>query len=288
MRILEDVESLPDPGGPAFCVLASSADAELAQRIAERLGIDTGHGPRSLRRPAVIATDEVVDLMVLALREDRQLSPVRISVTRGGVLVVAADDLLPRFREILADAPEAPWSAVTALLTDLAHTAQDVLEEMVEASERLEEGSHGLSSAPQRREMARLRDQLFEIYEIQEAQSRLLAPEEDLAQGLTERQRHQLKRAAHGFDTARSMAMQLYARLGDVLAQQGTVISERLTVIATVILPLTLVTGFFGMNFGWMTDRLMSLPAFLVLGLAVPVVLVLLTVALTRYIARSS
>lgn len=288
MRILEDVESLPEPGGPALCVLASSADAELAQRTAERLGIDTGQGPRSLRRPAVIAMDEVVQLMVLALGEDRQLSPVRISVARGGVLVVATDELLPRFRELLADAPEAPWSAVTALLIDIAHSAHAVLEEMVVASERLEERSHGLSSAPQRREMARLRDRLFEIYEIQEAQSRLLAPEEDLAQGLNELQRRQLKRAAHGFDTARSMAMQLYARLGDVLTQQGTVISERLTVIATVILPLTLVTGFFGMNFGWMTDRIGSLPAFLLLGLGVPVVLVFLTLALTRYIARSS
>jgi magnesium transporter len=42
--------------------------------------------------------------------------------------------------------------------------------------------------------------------------------------------------------------------------------AERLSVIATVALPATVVTGFFGMNFLWMTDRLDSLWTFLVLG----------------------
>jgi magnesium transporter len=55
--------------------------------------------------------------------------------------------------------------------------------------------------------------------------------------------------------------------------------SERLSLIATIFLPLTAVSSFFGMNFGWMVDHINSLPWFLGLGVAVPVALVLFLLA---------
>jgi magnesium transporter len=42
------------------------------------------------------------------------------------------------------------------------------------------------------------------------------------------------------------------------------------SVVATIFVPLTFVTGFFGMNFGWMVDHIDSPIAFWGLGIAVP------------------
>jgi magnesium transporter len=43
------------------------------------------------------------------------------------------------------------------------------------------------------------------------------------------------------------------------------------SVVATIFVPLTLLTGYFGMNFGWMVDRIDSPTAFWLLGIALPV-----------------
>jgi magnesium transporter len=60
---------------------------------------------------------------------------------------------------------------------------------------------------------------------------------------------------------------------------------EQLTILATVFLPLTFVTGFFGQNFAWLVGRIHGLAAFLVYGiggLAVPLVLLFLWLRLRR------
>jgi magnesium transporter len=59
--------------------------------------------------------------------------------------------------------------------------------------------------------------------------------------------------------------------LNATMANRLNLVTERLTVVATIFLPLTVVTGFFGMNFEWMVDRIDTVGAFLVLGVGVSV-----------------
>src|SRR5262249_40857222 len=56
-----------------------------------------------------------------------------------------------------------------------------------------------------------------------------------------------------------------------VSVRQNTTI-EQLTILATVFLPLTFITGFFGQNFAWLVRLVSSYPAFIVSVLGGPAV----------------
>lgn len=58
--------------------------------------------------------------------------------------------------------------------------------------------------------------------------------------------------------------------------------AERLTILTTLVLPLVVMTGFFGQNFGWLVNRIDSLAAFLALGVGAPIALIAVLLYLLR------
>jgi magnesium transporter len=66
------------------------------------------------------------------------------------------------------------------------------------------------------------------------------------------------------------------------VANRRDQIMKQLTVLASIILPITFITGFFGQNFGYMVNHLINSPAAFVLGTLLQVVTVIAILAFFR------
>jgi Mg2+ and Co2+ transporter CorA len=83
-----------------------------------------------------------------------------------------------------------------------------------------------------------------------------------------------IERRLHGRYQRGMGLLQNYAT---AIAQRQSDQINRLTLVSIIFLPITFLTGFFGMNFGWMSKTLGGPAAFLLFGLALPAASIVLT-----------
>lgn len=288
MDIVERVDALRDHDGGGLCVLAVDGKGELAGEASRTLGLRLPSDAHVPRRPGAAVYEDQISLALVVLAEGRQQHLLRLYTRSDGMLVVGDAAALDVVRPAVAAASADAWSCLVDIVMAVARRCEDVLDEIDDDCQDFEAQATGYSSSPQRRAMGRLRAELFRIGETQAAQQHLLSADEEVAQALKHGHRRLIARAAAAFGANHSMTTRLYAMLGDVLNAQDSVVSERLTLVATIFLPLTLATGFFGMNFQWMLDQLKDLPTFAVFGLTVPAILTVVTLVLIRRLTRSS
>ena len=80
------------------------------------------------------------------------------------------------------------------------------------------------------------------------------------------------------FERRRWLSDLMHDQAAAVAQRQGEQIN-RLTLVSLIFLPVTALTGFFGMNFEWMNQALVGKEAFLVLGVALPLLSMAATIA---------
>jgi magnesium transporter len=209
-----------------------------------------------------------------------------VHLGEGGLLVLCPDAMVPVIRRAVAGVEGGPEDGLVAVLFALAQSSEEAIQPLSDTALTLDASTTGLTSGARRRAISQARGLLFSLQQLWMAHRQLLAPDDVLSDALPTTAQSGLRRAGGIFESSSTAAGQLYALLGDTLSRQATIINERLTLVAVIFFPLTVSTGFFGMNFGWLTTQIGSAAAFLLLGIVLPCVLVAATLLGARWLTR--
>ena len=274
----EEVELLRDPFGLH----------PLAVEDAEHFG----------QRPKLEEYDGFVYLVVFGANSDRDgLVEVHCFLSEKYLVTVHRDDC-PAFADLRRQAAEGrpPASGPALALYHVVDALADsFFPELSKLDDRIDELENGVLRRPDEKQL----EQVFALKRRLVAWRKVITPERDLFARLltgvvdlpgmtpdTERYYRDvydhLIRISDLVDSYRDLltgAMDVYL---STVSNRLNEVMKRLTIVATIFMPLTWIVGFFGMNFAWMVRAVDGWPAFVALGVVTQVVALGVMLALFR------
>jgi magnesium transporter len=215
-------------------------------------------------------------LIVFYGAQSAELVEVQLHLSRGRVVTVhrvPCDALAAvRGQRIHSD-----HEVVYRILDALSESVLNLLHDIEREVSGLEQRSFEQPSAVDRRRITELRGELFRLLQVIVPLRDMLNPGAATIERVLGMEAGE---AHHPYQDVRDdlvLAVNLIAYCREMLADALNVylqatsnrlneVGTRLTVLATIFVPLTIVTGFFGQNFKWLTDHIDSLASFLVWG----------------------
>jgi magnesium transporter len=242
------------------------------------------------QRPKVDVYEDHVLLVFYTARldPDGSVRPIEVHVyVARGYLITArrgACEILDELRDDIEELHEHPVYKILDTLTDAFYPVIEGLEERVDALEA------EVLTRPRKQHLTmiyRLRQEVREI-------GRIASVQRDQFQSASD----ELQRLVEFGDTAEylrdigdhlaQVAGELYRQTEDLAALTSTyfnanadrlnAVATRITILGTLFVLWTLVTGFFGQNFGWLVDHIDSMSDFMIFGvgsLVIPTVILL-------------
>src|SRR5919199_140078 len=264
--------------------MASGAAATVAAPDARPRGLRRRPDPRALRaRRVLLARPDRADRLLIvfygarAVGEGAELVEVHVHLAPGRVVTIhrARLTLVEAVRRAHAHTDH---EVVYRIFDTLSESVLALVRGMETEVSGLEQRAFERPSAADRRRITELRARLFRLLQIIVPQRDMLAGGDSPIERVLGMEAGQ---AHHPFADVHDdlvLAVNLIAYCRELLAEALNVylqatsnrlnqIATRLTVLATIFVPLTIITGFFGQNFGWLVRHIDTFGDFLVLGI---------------------
>jgi magnesium transporter len=212
-------------------------------------------------------------LVVFYGAHDEEPVEVHVHVSGDEVVTVrrAACAHLGAARErAMQDTEHTEEDVVYRVLEALGSSLRELVDRRAAEVQGLEDIAFERPSDAQRKRMSELRSELFRLQQIVVPQRDMLARGGDLLETLPGLEHDVARHPFRDVHDDLVLTSNQIDYLRELLAEAINVLlnqmAGRLTIVATIFLPLTFATGFFGMNFGWLVRHIDSAESFFVLG----------------------